>query len=95
MKTGHHTILTQEQRTQLQRIEEMTDDQIDLSDMPERGGWSGAERGKFHRPVKQQLTVRFDADVVDWFRQHGDRARGYQTRMNAVLRAYMTAHTSG
>ena len=34
---------------------------------------------------KAQLTVRFDADIVDWFRKQG---RGYQTRMNAVLRAY-------
>ena len=34
---------------------------------------------------KQQLTVRFDADIVDWFKKQG---RGYQTRMNAVLRSY-------
>ncbi|MGH8555123.1 MAG: BrnA antitoxin family protein [Gammaproteobacteria bacterium] len=35
---------------------------------------------------KEQLTVRFDADIVDWFKKQG---RGYQTRMNAVLRAFM------
>jgi uncharacterized protein (DUF4415 family) len=35
---------------------------------------------------KAQLTVRFGADIVEWFRKQG---RGYQTRMNAVLQAYM------
>jgi uncharacterized protein (DUF4415 family) len=34
---------------------------------------------------KERLTVRFDADMVDWFKRQG---RGYQTRMNAILRAY-------
>ena len=52
MKTNHHTILAQEQQAQLKRIQEMTDDQIDLSDMPERKDWSGEERGKFHRSVQ-------------------------------------------
>ena len=39
------------------------------------------------KPVhpKERLTVRFDADMVSWFRRQG---RGYQTRMNAILRAY-------
>ena len=37
---------------------------------------------------KERLTVRFDRDIVDWFRAQG---RGYQTRMNAVLRAYVDA----
>ena len=35
--------------------------------------------------AKERLTVRFDADMVDWFKHQG---RGYQTRMNAILRAY-------
>ncbi len=37
---------------------------------------------------KERLTVRFDRDVVEWFRAGG---RGYQTRMNAVLRSYFEA----
>ena len=57
MKTGHHAVLTHEQQAQLQAIAETTDAQIDLSDMPEKTDWSGAERGKLHRPIKQQLTV--------------------------------------
>jgi len=38
---------------------------------------------------KEQVTVRFDADILEWFKEQG---RGYQTRMNAVLRSYYEAH---
>jgi len=91
MKTGNYKHLTQEQQLQLQMIENIPDDKIDLSDMPEKLDWSNARQGMF-RPVKQQLTVRFDADVVYWFRQSGDNERGYQTRMNEALREYMLTH---
>ena len=37
---------------------------------------------------KEAITIRLDADVLDWFRRH----KGYQTRINAILRAYMKAH---
>ena len=40
-------------------------------------------------PPKAQLTIRVDREVLDWFRKQG---RGYQTRINALLRAYMDAH---
>lgn len=38
---------------------------------------------------KEQITVRLDADILEWFKTQG---RGYQTRMNAVLRSYVDAH---
>jgi uncharacterized protein (DUF4415 family) len=41
--------------------------------------WSGAKRGLFYRPVKQQLTLRLDADVVAWFKTHAASDEGYQT----------------
>ena len=41
---------------------------------------------------KEQVTVRFDADMLEWFKEQG---RGYQTRMNAVLRSYYEAHKHG
>jgi uncharacterized protein (DUF4415 family) len=37
---------------------------------------------------KEVVTMRLDADLLEWFRQQ----RGYQTRINAILRAYMKAH---
>ena len=40
---------------------------------------------------KAVVTMRLDSDLLEWFR----RQRGYQTRINAILRSYMTAHTSG
>jgi uncharacterized protein (DUF4415 family) len=50
---------------------------------------SGARRGLFYRPVKQQLTLRLDADVVAWFKQHARPNEGYQTRINRALREYV------
>jgi uncharacterized protein (DUF4415 family) len=64
------------------------DQDIDLSDMPEVVDWSKAERGKFYRPVKQQLTLRIDADVVQWFKVQAPGG-GYQTRINQALRRYV------
>ena len=63
------------------------DDQLDLSDIPEITDWSKAVRpGQFYRPVKQQTSVRLDADVLAWLKAQG---KGYQTRMNKILREAM------
>jgi uncharacterized protein (DUF4415 family) len=70
----------------------LRDEDIDTSDLPEVTDWSGAQRGKFYRPVKQQLTLRLDADVVAWFKEH-DRGQGYQTRINKALREYVAGQT--
>ena len=60
------------------------DDQLDLSDIPELTDWSNAVRhGQFYHPVKQQTSVRLDADVLAWLKSQG---KGYQTRMNKILR---------
>ena len=61
---------------------------IDFSDLPEltEKFWRNAVRNPFYRPVKQQLTLRLDADVIAWLRKQG---KGYQTRANALLRAAM------
>jgi len=50
--------------------------------------WQGAVRGKFYRPIKQQLTVRIDADVLDRLKSQG---KGYQSRLNDILRAAIGA----
>jgi uncharacterized protein (DUF4415 family) len=63
---------------------------IDVADIPERRDWSGAERGRFYRPVKRVVTMRLDADVVVWFKA---RALKYQTAVNRVLRDYMQRHS--
>lgn len=76
--------LTEAQLAELAALAALPDDSIDLTDMPEVLDWSNAERGKFYRPVKQQVTLRLDADVLHWFKSKG--GRGYQTRINAALR---------
>jgi uncharacterized protein (DUF4415 family) len=80
--------LTPELLAQSKRIAAMRDEDIDLSDMPEKLDWSNAERGKFYRPVKQQLTLRLDADVVHWFKTRA-KGGGYQTRINQALRRFI------
>ena len=48
-----------------------------------------ARRGIFFRPIKQQLTLRLDADLIDWFKTHAPSGEGYQTRINSALREYI------
>jgi uncharacterized protein (DUF4415 family) len=81
--------LTAEQQAELAMLEGLSEAEINTQDIPEQRDWSGAKRGVFYRPIKQQITLRLDADVVDWFRQHPQSNAGYQTRINAVLRSYV------
>ncbi len=81
--------LTAAQRAELDALEALPDDQIDTSDIPESLDWSGAKRGLFYRPVKQQITLRLDADVVAWFKQQAPGGRGYQTDINRALRSHV------
>jgi len=74
---------------QLDALDAMRDEDIDLSDIPEKLDWSNAVRGKFFRPVKQQVTLRLDADVLHWFKTNAEGSRGYQTQINAALRRFV------
>jgi uncharacterized protein (DUF4415 family) len=80
--------LTPEQLAELEALAVLPDDAIDTSDAPELPDWSGAKRGLFYRPVKQQLTLRLDADVVAWFKAHAKADEGYQTNINRALREH-------
>ena len=63
--------------------------QINTTDIPEVRDWRGAQRGLFYRPIKKQLTLRLDADLIDWFKRRG---QGYQTSINRALREYVAQH---
>jgi len=80
--------LTVAQKAELETLAGLSDDQIDTSDIPPlpEAFWNSAVRNPFYRPVKQQLTVRLDADVLAWLRSTG---RGYQTKLNEILRQAM------
>ena len=74
---------------ELLALDELADEDIDFSDIPEMSDWTGAVRGKFYRPVKQQITLRIDADVIAWFKAQTPEGRGYQTKINEALRHHV------
>jgi uncharacterized protein (DUF4415 family) len=84
--------LTQEHIDQHKRLGPLTDDDIDYSDDPPADGTA-----KWYRPGlmvgtggKRQITLRLDKEVLDFFKKTGER---YQSRINAVLREYVRAHS--
>jgi len=92
MKKATRKKLTKEQAAGLDALSALPDERIDTGDIPEAADWSDAERGLFYRPVKQQLTLRLDVDVVTWFKRQVPGGRGYQTAINRALREYVREH---
>jgi uncharacterized protein (DUF4415 family) len=80
--------LTAAQLANLTALAARPDSEIDTSDIPELTDeqWANAERRRFYRPVKRQITARVDADVLEWLKAQG---KGYQSRINAILRREM------
>jgi uncharacterized protein (DUF4415 family) len=78
-----------EQAEELAALAAKPEAAIDTSDAPEIEDWSDAERGRFYRPVKRAVTIRLDADLLEWFKR---REPKYQTAVNRVLREYMLSH---
>jgi uncharacterized protein (DUF4415 family) len=89
MKKGNPKPLTPELQAELDALSAMQESEIDITEMPPITDWSNAVRGPFYRPVKRPLSLRLDADIIDWFQRQG---QGYQTRMNSVLREYVEQH---
>ena len=83
------TELPSDVQAQIQALEALPDDQIDTTDAPELLDWSDARRGVFYRPVKQQITLRLDADIIAWFKARARGGRGYQTDINGALREHV------
>lgn len=88
------TELPPDVQQQIRALEDLADDQIDTTDAPEILDWSDARRGVFYRPVKQQITLRLDADIIAWFKSHARGGRGYQTDINGALRDHVKRTTS-
>jgi len=80
--------LTEKQKAELKALSEMPDSEIDYSDIPPltEDFWKNAVRNPFYRPTKTSTTVRLDSDVLAWLKKQG---KGYQTRINAILREAM------
>ena len=86
-------VIMKKSETDWERVRKMRDEDIDFSDLPELTPemFANAVVRRNFKPVppKQQVTLRIDDDVMDYFRKLG---KGYQTRINQLLRAYMDAH---
>ncbi|MDO5703717.1 MAG: BrnA antitoxin family protein [Paracoccus sp. (in: a-proteobacteria)] len=82
--------LTDAQKAEIEALAAMSEDQIDTSDIPPLADafWKSAIRNPFYKPTKTATTVRVDSDVLAWLKSQG---KGYQTRMNAILRRAMLA----
>ncbi len=82
--------LSKEQKERLKALAARPDSEIDYSDIPELDEqfWKNAVRNPFYKPTKTSTTVRIDSDVLLWLRSQG---KGYQSRINAILRREMLA----
>jgi uncharacterized protein (DUF4415 family) len=80
--------LTKKQKAELAALVARPDSAIDFSDIPPltEEFWKNAVRGRFYKPIKTSTTVRIDSDVLAWLRAQG---KGYQSRINAILRRKM------
>lgn len=86
-------VTTKKSATDWKRVDALKDKDLDKTDIPEISPEMFA-RGMVRRGLKpasrkQQLTIRVDGDVLDWYKRQG---QGYQTKINSLLRAYMDAH---
>jgi uncharacterized protein (DUF4415 family) len=81
-------VLTAEQKARLSALSALSDDQIDTSDAPFRPDAVWVKAVDFPH-AKKLISLRIDEDVLEFFKQNGTR---YQTRINAVLRSYVSAH---
>lgn len=84
--------LTETQKAEIAALKARSENNVDTTDIPEltEEFWQSAARNPYFKPVKQQLTLRLDSDVVAWFKQHTPEGRGYQSAINKALREYVT-----
>ena len=78
-------------RKRLNEINLIKEKDIDYSDIPEldKKFWDNAER--VYPRGKKAISIRLDQDIIDFFKHEG---RGYQSKINSVLRTYIEAHHS-
>lgn len=81
--------LSAEQKARLDAVSSMPDEQIDYSDAPSLNDAVWMKAAADLPNTKQQITLRLDAEVLEFFKHTGKR---YQSRINSVLRAYVEAH---
>jgi uncharacterized protein (DUF4415 family) len=89
MKKGHSNPVPPEIQAEIDALD-ASQEPIRTDLIPEAAGdWSRARRGVFYRPLKQQITLSLDADLIDWFKTQATQEEGYQTSINRALREYV------
>jgi uncharacterized protein (DUF4415 family) len=74
-------------KTDMNKLKNLKDNEINYSDIPETDALFWKEADVIYPSAKTHLSIRLDDDIVQWFKKFG---RGYQTKINAVLRSYIT-----
>jgi len=94
LELGNLPALTKRQKAEIEALKSAPDDEIDYGDIPPLTDdfWKNAVRNPFYRPTKSMTTVRLDSDVLLWLKSQG---KGYQTRINAILREEMKKDLGG
>lgn len=82
--------MQKQSKTNVKHLNEMSDEDIILDDIPELDD-AFFKNAQLQLPSKQSVTIRMDSDVLLWFKKQG---KGYQTRINQLLRRYMETHQS-
>ncbi|MDP2107530.1 MAG: BrnA antitoxin family protein [Rhodocyclaceae bacterium] len=87
-KQGVLPPLTEVRQAELKALANRPDSEIDYSDIPPLDDqfWARAVSNPFYKPMKTHASVRIDVDVMVWLKSQG---KGYQTRLNAILRQAM------
>jgi uncharacterized protein (DUF4415 family) len=85
--------LSEKQRAEVAALQAMPDSGVDTSDIAELtpAFWQNAVHNPFYKPTKTVTTVRVDSDVLVWLKSQG---KGYQTRLNVILREAMLKEVS-
>ena len=81
--------LVRHSKTDWQKLDKMKDEEIDYSEIPELDDTFFKNANVYMRHNKDTVTLRVDHDVLAWFKKQG---RGYQTRINAILKGFMLSH---
>ena len=90
LEPAHPPALTRSQKAELKALQAKPESDIDYTAIPALTAsfWKNAVHNPLYRPTKTSTTVRIDSDVLVWLRAHG---KGYQSRINAILRREMLA----
>ncbi|MFC3322467.1 BrnA antitoxin family protein [Mesorhizobium cantuariense] len=83
--------LTEAQNAEIAALRARPESDVDTSDIPEltEKFWQNAVPNPYFKPIKQQLTLRLDSDLVAWFKRREPDGRGYQSAINKALREYV------